>query len=87
MPNHKIKLNVFDPKIKKLYKLKKLNICKNIEQVVSQSDLLIIATPWKNFKKIDVSKHSNIKKIIDPYNHLDLSVNKIQKSKYIVMGA
>ena len=87
LPNHKIKLNVFDPKIKKLYKLKKLNICKNIEQVVSQSDLLIIATPWKNFKKIDVSKHSNIKKIIDPYNHLDLSVNKIQKSKYIVMGA
>ena len=87
LSNKKIKLNVYDPKIKKLYKLKKLKICKNIEQVVSQSDLLIIATPWKNFKKIDISQHPNIKKIIDPYNHLDLMVNKIQKSKYIGMEA
>ena len=84
---HEIKVNVYDPVIKKLNISKKIKICQNIDQVIKSSDLLIIATPWKNFKNININKYHKIKAIIDPHNYLSLSINKIQNSKHITMGA
>ena len=81
--NSKLSLNVFDPVIKKINKSKKINFCKNENEVINKSDIIVIGTPWKEFKKIKLSKLLK-KIIIDPYNHLNLPKNK--NLKYISMG-
>ena len=77
-------INVFDPKIKKLSKYKNINICKNINDLINNSNILLVATPWEVFKEIDLSKFKNIKAVIDPYNLINFSKNK--KLKHIGMG-
>ena len=44
----------FDPKIKKLPKHKNINICKNTNDLIKNSEILVIATPWEIFKKINL---------------------------------
>ena len=81
---NKYMINVFDPKIKKLSKYKNINICKNINDLMNNSNILLVATPWEVFKEIDLSKFKNIKAVIDPYNLINFSKNK--KLKHIGMG-
>ena len=83
--NKKFKINVFDPKIKELTNYKSINICKNISELIKNSELLFIGTPWEIFKKINYKKFNNIKAIIDPYNLANFSLGK-KKIKHIAMG-
>ena len=48
----KLKINVFDPKIKELINYKRVKICKNITELLNSSELIFIGTPWKVFKKL-----------------------------------
>ena len=84
--HNKIKINVYDPKIKKLLNYKSLNTCKNINSLMKNSDILIIATPWEVFKKINPKNYPNIKVVIDPYNLINFPKNKIIRYKYFSMG-
>ena len=75
-----IKINVFDPKIKNFHSKKQVENQNNLKDLLKDSQMIIIGTPWKIFKNIDFSNYSNIKKIIDPFNLLkktSISRNKI----------
>lgn len=88
LPNYKIK--VFDPVVKKInISSKNIEICKNSYNAIKNCDVLIIATPWIIFKKINLSfLEKNIKKkiLIDPYGLYN--TNKLSKINihHIVMG-
>jgi UDPglucose 6-dehydrogenase len=88
LPNYKIK--VFDPVVKKINILSKnLEFCKNSYDAIKNCDVLIIATPWIIFKKINLSfLEKNIKKkiLIDPYSLYN--TNKLSKINihHIAMG-
>ena len=83
--NNQYKINVYDPKIKKLPNYKNINICKNINDLMKNCELLLVATPWENFKKINLDKFKNIKAIIDPYNLINFCLSR-KKIKHIGMG-
>jgi UDPglucose 6-dehydrogenase len=83
--NNKYTINVFDPKIKKLSEYRNINICKNINDVIKNCEILLVATPWEIFKKIKLKKFKNIKAIIDPYNLINFSIGE-KKTKHISMG-
>jgi UDPglucose 6-dehydrogenase len=69
MSNYKIK--VFDPVVKQLNFKQNVTICNNAKDAIKDCDVLIVATPWPVFKKIN---HSFLKKnvkqkiLIDPFN-------------------
>jgi UDPglucose 6-dehydrogenase len=69
MSNYKIK--VFDPVVKQLNFKQNVTICNNAKDAITDCDVLIVATPWPVFKKIN---HSFLKKnvkqkiLIDPFN-------------------
>jgi len=83
--NNKLKVSVFDPKIKKIPKYKNISFCKNINDLIKNCEILVLATPWKIFKKINLNKFSNIKTVIDPYNLINFPIKK-KKLQYISMG-
>ena len=84
--NNKFKINVYDPRIKELLKHKNISFLKNGEDLIKNCDVLVIATPWKIFKEINLNKFPNIKAIIDPYNLINFQKNKNKKLRYISMG-
>ena len=72
LKNYKIK--AFDPVVKKVDNIKNLKICKSCHETIKGCDILIITTPWKEFKRINsIFLKKNIKNniVIDPYNLLD----------------
>ena len=83
------KIRAFDPVVKKIDKIKNVKICKNSHETIKGCDILIITTPWKEFKKINsifLKKNIKNKLIIDPYNLLDKKVLDKKGIKYISMG-
>jgi UDPglucose 6-dehydrogenase len=83
------KIRAFDPIVKKIDKIKNVMICKNSHETIKGCDLLIITTPWNEFKKINsIFLKKNIKNrlIIDPYNLLDKKVLENKGIKHISMG-
>ena len=83
------KIRAFDPVVKKIDKIKNVKICKNSHETINGCDILIITTPWKEFKKINsifLKKNIKNKLIIDPYNLLDKKVLDKKGIKYISMG-
>ena len=84
--NNKFKINVYDPRIKELLKHKNITFLKNVADLIKNCDVLVIATPWKIFKEINLNKFPNIKAIIDPYNLINFQKNKNKKLRYISMG-
>ena len=84
--NNKYQISVFDPKIKKLLNFKNINVCKNINDLMKNCEILLIATPWEIFKKINFNKFKNIKAVIDPYNLINF--DKKKKIKHVIgMGS
>ena len=83
--NNKYKINVFDPKIKELPNYKNINICKNISNLMKNCEILLVATPWEIFKKINLNKFKNIKAVINPYNLINFSKTR-KKIKHVGMG-
>ena len=63
-----------------------INICKSVGSLIRNCDILVIATPWKIFKNINLNKFKNIKVVIDPYNLVNLHKNKNKKIQHIGMG-
>ncbi|MDA7734171.1 nucleotide sugar dehydrogenase [Candidatus Pelagibacter sp.] len=87
LKDHKIK--AFDPIVKKIDIIKNLKICKNSRETIKGCDILIITTPWKDFKKINsifLKKNIKNKIIIDPYNLLDKDVLLKNGINHISMG-
>ena len=88
LPNYKIK--VFDPVVKKInISSKNLEFCKNSYNTIKNCDILIIATPWIIFKKINpffLKKNIKKKILIDPYGVYN--TNKLSKINihHITMG-
>jgi UDPglucose 6-dehydrogenase len=83
------KIRAFDPVVKKIDKIKNVKICKNSHETIKGCDILIITTPWKEFKKINslfLKKNIKNKLIIDPYNLLDKKVLDKKGIKHISMG-
>ena len=54
--------------------------------LMKNCEILVVATPWKVFKKINLNNFPNIKVVIDPYNLINFSKNIRKKLKYINMG-
>ena len=70
----KIKIFAFDPVVKAM-KLKQQNITisNTIEKALTNTDVLVIATPWEEFKRLKtklIEKYLKNKVIIDPYKVL-----------------
>jgi UDPglucose 6-dehydrogenase len=88
LSNYKIK--VFDPVVKKInISSKNLEFCKNSYNTIKNCDILIIATPWIIFKKINpffLKKNIKKKILIDPYGVYN--ANKLSKINihHITMG-
>ena len=83
------KIRAFDPIVKKIDDIKNVKICKNSHETIKGCDILIITTPWKEFKKINsIFLKKNIKNriIIDPYNLLDKNLLEKKGINHISMG-
>ena len=50
---------------------------------MKNSDILIIATPWEVFKKINPKNYPNIKVVIDPYNLINFPTISIILEFYL----
>lgn len=84
--NNQVK--IYDPKARLTKNTKKCFQVKNIEDAIKDSDILLLMTPWKEFKK--VNKILNLIKnkkvvLIDPYRIIDLSRKK-KNFKYFTIG-
>jgi len=84
--NNQVK--IYDPKARLTKNTKKCFQVKNIEDAIKDSDILLLMTPWKEFKK--VNKILNLKKnkkvvLIDPYRIIDLSRKK-KNFRYFTIG-
>ncbi len=67
-------ISVYDPKVSKIYLGKNIFREKSVNQVLKKSEILIICTPWSEFRKIKINQLiRSIKKkiIIDPFQILD----------------
>jgi UDPglucose 6-dehydrogenase len=83
------KIQAFDPIVKKIENIKDLKICKNSHETIKGCDILILSTPWKEFKKISsifLKKNIRNKIIIDPYNLLDKDLMVKNGINHISMG-
>ncbi|MDC0349113.1 GDP-mannose dehydrogenase [Alphaproteobacteria bacterium] len=76
----------FDPVVKKC-PIGSVKITNTIEQVL-ECDVLIIMTPWEEFKSIDYKALGHVRVLIDPFNFL--SLESLEKSglplKYHCIG-
>ena len=86
----KTTISVYDPVVKWNSKWhSNAKICENLYDTLYQSDVLIIFTPWKEFKNIDLKKVKKLMKgdlIIDPYNLLSKKENISKKFQYFSFG-
>ena len=87
------KIYAYDPmaadNVKKMYPQLKINYCKSWQDTAENSDILIIATEWNEFKEIDLvhlSHISNLKYIFDGRNILNPNKVKEAGLKYIGIG-
>ena len=83
------KLKVFDPIVQANFRKKNLKVCKNVEDAIRNTDLVIITTPWSSFKKINLNflkKNVSLKTVIDPFSILNRQKLQINGIKQISMG-
>tara|TARA_Y100001970_G_C14206911_1_gene844626 strand:- start:1619 stop:2335 length:717 start_codon:yes stop_codon:yes gene_type:complete len=83
-------LNIFDPVITNLSLHKnKIFLKVNVYEAIKNSEVLIIMTPWKEFKILNINKIKKLMKgniIIDPMNILGEKVSKIANFNYFTLG-
>ncbi len=75
----------YDPLVKKINKYKNLTICNNYEEAVISSNIVILSTPNKEYKKIKFYKYKNLKYFFDPLGYIDSGLEK-SKFKYYRIG-
>jgi len=83
------KIKVYDPKVKLNNKIKNCTQVNNVRKLVNNSKVIILMTPWPEFKKVEkmLKKNRNTKiTIIDPYRIINLEENKNKYIKYLTLG-
>lgn len=80
------KVTAFDPAFSngKENSIASVNLAKNLDDCIMQSELCIIATPWDEFSKIDTKKFEN-KTILDCWR-IYLPESLPSSTKYFVVG-
>ncbi|MPM44982.1 GDP-mannose 6-dehydrogenase [bioreactor metagenome] len=81
---NKIPLIAFDPQVKEV-KDKKIILMNSMEECITDSDVLIIATQWDKFKEIDWNKY-NHKIIIDCWGIVDVTSCKNSTNRFVKLG-
>jgi len=74
----------YDPKASKNIKFKNIKRCENMNQVILKADIIIIATPWREFRKIKIDS-KNCKYLIDPFGIFQYKANS-HHFGYFTMG-
>ena len=73
----------YDPIVTKTKKYKNLILCKNYNEAIKSSNIIVLSTPHNEFLKIKFSNFSNIKFLFDPLGFIDIKKNKL---KYFKIG-
>ena len=81
------KVSVYDPVVK-LKKMKNCNQIYNINFLLKISNVLVLMTPWNEFKKIGKILNKIKRKIIliDPYRIININMIKNKHIKYFTLG-
>ena len=84
----KKKINIYDPVAKLEKKIENCNQINNIKFLLKISNIIIIMTPWNEFKQIGKILNEQKKKIvlIDPYRIIDIKLIKNKNVKYFTIG-
>ena len=82
------KITIYDPVAKLEKKIKNCNQINNINFLLKISNVIILMTPWDEFKKVGKILKKNKKKIIliDPYRIINISIVKNKYIKYFTIG-
>ena len=83
------KISVYDPKAKLRKKIKNCTQVNNVNSLIRNSKIIILMTPWPEFRKINkILKIQKKRKIIliDPYRMIDLKIIKNKYIKYFTIG-
>jgi len=86
--NHFVK--AFDPVAKKINNIKKFKQTKSIKEAINNADVLVVMTPWKDFKTINITqviKSMRGSIIIDPYQVLNRKNYLKNKNTYFSLGS
>ena len=75
----------YDPIVTKTKKYKNLILCENYYEAIKSSNIVIVATPHKDFLKINFNSFNNINFLFDPLGFIDSYVKK-NKFKYFKLG-
>jgi len=75
--------NIYDPKVKYKVKYKNVREYSTISDILYKSEIIILATPWKEFENLNFN-NKNIKNIIDPHSIIKSDIN--DKIGYYKMG-
>ena len=80
-------VQVYDPLVKSI-NIEEIIMSNSALEAVKNSDILVIATPWEEFKSLDLNKikeHMNGNIIIDPYKILnEVSLKKLNFIYYSI---
>ena len=85
-----LKVVAFDPLVKTLPKeLNQVHLAETLEECVSASDVLMILTPWKQFKALAEPSLAEIIKnkiVIDPFGVVRMRAQDLGLKDYVSMG-
>jgi len=86
----KFDIYAHDPVVKSLnIENKKLKLVQNPEAILDKVDILLILTPWSDYKayaRSDLLNRFSGKIIIDPFQVLDKEFCKLQRIEYLTIG-
>ncbi len=81
------KIKVYDPVVKEI-KMKNIIECDNAYSAIEDTNILVVATPWEEFKKLDINIIASKMKgniIIDPYKVLNkTSIDRLGFKYYFI---
>ena len=83
------KISVYDPKAKLRKKIKNCTQVNNVNSLIRNSKIIILMTPWPEFRKINkILKIQKKRKIIliDPHRMIDLKIIKNKYFRYFTIG-
>ena len=83
------KITIYDPAAKLEEKIKNCNQINNINFLLKISNVIIVMTPWNEFKKVSKILEKHKKKniiLIDPYRIININIVKNKYIKYFTIG-
>lgn len=77
-----IQFSAFDPAVKEVSNsIKNITICESVYDSLLNADILIIGTPWEDFRQIEhkiIYLTTKLKIVIDPYSILNIKKSKLK---------